>query len=141
MNRCPPNVWNAVKKATALLERERIRYALIGTAALAALGVEVEVPDADLLVESDPEVLPSELFLVTGGSVEDRLSIEVDGVKVDYVLADDIGAEKYLDLDTVGVDGVHVATAAVVMSIKADAGRPKDVEHAKALAEQISGVA
>jgi hypothetical protein len=141
MNRCPMNVWNAIKKAAALLETQRIRYVLIGTAALAAQGIDVEVPDADLLVEEAPLDLVSDDYV--GEPSGDATSVLVDGVKVDYIDAtdDDIAGAKYLDELAPMVEGVRVATVAVVMAIKKDASRPKDVAHAAALESQLRSIA
>jgi hypothetical protein len=139
MNRCPPNIWAAIKKATALLDKEGVRYALIGTA------IDVPVPDADLLVEHDNlNALPSELFLDSPANPSgDGLSLEVDGTKIDYVDArdKDVRGMPHLDVPAIVIDGVKVATVRTVMAIKKEADRQKDRDLAFELASRIGGAA
>ena len=143
MNRCPPNVWNAVRRDAAILEEQKIRYVLIGTAALAVQGIAVEVPDADFLVDKLPKVEAVDAPETEGSSRTDCVATVVDGIKIDHI---DVKTKKlrkkgFLETPTIVVDGVNVAAVRTVMAIKKAAGRPKDIDFAFELASQVAEAA
>jgi hypothetical protein len=133
-NLCPRPLWDAVRLATTTLNAEGINYVLIGSCALAARGLDVPVPDADLLVERDPDDSPGDVLPTSEGSGKSRLSTKIDGNKIDYVnLETAAWLTAFLSHPVLIIDGVRVASVADVIAIKKRANRKKDREQIASL--------
>lgn len=110
------------------------RGKLIGTAALWMRGYEVSVSDVDFLVgtpQQGTDVEPTDGKLGEFGSVNGSCRIKIDGVKVEYVYADETRV-RFMKAAGDWIDGVPVASVEDVLGLKVQADRFKDREFLKA---------
>lgn len=133
--------WMVVKRAAEMLEKQKIPYVLMGTAALAAHGIMPQVvPDVDFLVAMRPDV-PAELKAYSipnssdpeGNSGAWRFPMyldadEVGRIKVDFVDSDDAISKGFLATKACNIDGVRVMSVSSALGIKRWRNREKDVE-------------
>lgn len=135
MNRCNPDLWDAIKQSATLLENLNVTYLLIGSAALAAHGVNIEAPDADFLCLEKPGTMEQ----IKGGS--GGWHTDVGGWKIDHIFFDDGRLDSFFGRASQVIDGVRVATPGTVMDIKRFADRAKDREDFNDWASLLAGVA
>ncbi len=157
MNRCSAQLWKVTREVSAALTAAGIKHVLVGTAALAALGKSVIHPrDVDFLVgrlpveiEDEFEFLGSKLPHSAEGDDERDAeggkrgaSYEIEGVKVDLLLADEQRPRlldqprRVLDGTVTLIDAVPVGEEAAVLRLKELAGRPKDKSFLEIVREE-----
>lgn len=121
-NRCAPELWNAIRTAVESLDRRNIECRLVGSAALAALGFEIEAKDADFICEEEPAIGKR-----PHGGYGER-TVYLGGWKIDHIYFND-GRLKHFFTVPALVDGVKVMQPVMVLELKRFANRPKDVEQ------------
>lgn len=135
----PSMIWDIVNKAVEPLREQKIRFGVVGSAALWLQGYDkVKVGDIDVLVEKVPEGIGPSPYKEADAASVGSTAIEIDGVKVDYIFADET-REAFLKLPFfyVGTYPVPVLSPIDVLKLKRQAGRPKDF---KFLADWACGV-
>jgi hypothetical protein len=133
-NLLPEPVWEVVKLAAANLAKAKIRHVLIGTAALAAQGVNVAADDIDFLCDDKmppPGDMPGTWESITKKQGYSTVVVawKINGIMVDCVTEDKSGSdwrEPYLNAEPLIIDGVRVAKGEDVIAIKRTANRDKD---------------
>lgn len=127
-------IWEVVEKAWKLLDKDKVKAHLVGTAAIRALGHEVPCEDVDFLCETMPmcgESLPPDPQYRDGETLREMW---IDGIKVNFILAGDKRAPFLApkpEMVRRGVGRKHplvpVAPLLYVLHQKHRAGRMKDL--------------